>query len=121
MTVTVHALYTWEDKDVKLDCFFSSFCAIVRLCTEATGSRGEFLMAADIVKVDTAANDLVPDTPLCPPTPNETGSFDGSGSEPDSEPIQLQAGIDVEHSDFLNSVLFDGLRIMITIDTRNAL
>lgn len=96
-------------------------CAITRLCTEATGSRGEFLMAADTVKLDAASSDVSGDAAECPATPRESGSFDGSDLEPDTEPIQLNAGTDVERSDFLNSVMFDGLRIMITVDTRNAL
>jgi hypothetical protein len=78
-------------------------------------------MAADIVKVDVAPNDVLPDAIGCLPETNDVGSLDGSDSEIDVEPPQLSAEVEVEQNDFLHSVLFDGLRIMITVDTRNAL
>lgn len=78
-------------------------------------------MAADIVKVDIAPNDVVPE-PIEPlTTPHDVASFDGSDSGTDDEPLRLPTELEVEPNDFLHSILFDGLRIMITVDTRNAL
>ena len=91
------------------------FC---RLCTEATGSRGEFLLAADAVKFDLATNESVQEGIECLSTPRETSSC---GDDMEPNPINMCVGSDIQLSDFLHTVLFDGLRLMINIDTRNAL